>query len=87
MLQTLRSIVAVTFKKQKLHSHKRKAVTMRDFFFHIIARKRNALGVRSEFSGYRESVSESEVLANLYTTYEHITVLEIRERKPWRATT
>lgn len=51
---------------------------MRDFFFHIIARKRTALGVRSEFSGYREAVSESEVLANLYTTYEHITVLEIR---------
>ena len=54
---------------------------MRDFFFHIIARKVGALGVRSEFSGYREAVSESEVLANLYTTYEHITVLEIRERK------
>ena len=57
---------------------------MRDFFFHIIARKRSARGVRAEFSGYRESVSESEVLANLYTTYEHITVLEIRERRPWR---
>ena len=57
---------------------------MRDFFFHIIARKRGALGVRSEFSGYREAVSEPEVLANLYTTYEHITVLEIRERRPWR---
>ena len=56
---------------------------MSDFFFHIIARKRGALGVRSEFSGYREAVSESEVLANLYTTYEHITVLEIRERRPW----
>ena len=57
---------------------------MRDLFFHIIARKRSARGVREEFSGYRESVSESEVLANLYTTYEHITVLEIRERRPWR---
>ena len=56
---------------------------MRDFFFHIIARKRNALGVRSEFSGYREETSEAGVLANLYTTYEHITVLEIRERRPW----
>ena len=59
-------------------------VNMKDYFFHILARKRNALGVRSEFSGYREAVSESEVLANLYTTYEHITVLEIRERRPWR---
>ena len=57
---------------------------MRDFFFHIIARKRSALGVRSEFAGYREEVSAADVLANLYTTYEHITVLEIRERKPWR---
>ena len=57
---------------------------MRDFFFHILARKRSALGVRSEFSGYREAVSAPDILANLYTTYEHITVLEIRERKPWR---
>ena len=57
---------------------------MPDFFFHIIARKAGALGVRAEFSGYREAVSESEVLATLYTTYEHITVLEIRERKTWR---
>ena len=56
---------------------------MRDFFFHIIARKRSARGVRAEFSGYREAVSESEVLANLYAIYEHITVLEIRERKSW----
>ena len=56
---------------------------MKDFFFHIIARKRSARGVRAEFSGYREAVSESEALANLYTTYEHITVLEIRERRPW----
>ena len=56
---------------------------MKDFFFHIIARKRSALGVRSEFEGYREEVSAADVLANLYTTYEHITVLEIRERKPW----
>lgn len=56
---------------------------MRDFFFHIIARKRNALGVRSEFSGYREASSESEVLSTLYDTYEHISVLEIRERRPW----
>ena len=56
---------------------------MKDFFFHIIARKRSARGVRAEFSGYREAVSESEVLANLYTTYEHITVLEMRERKSW----
>ena len=31
-----------------------------------------------------KAVSESEVLATLYTTYEHITVLEIRERRPWR---
>ena len=57
---------------------------MRDFFFHIIARKRSARSVRSEFSGYREEVSAADVLANLYTAYEHITVLEIRERKPWR---
>lgn len=57
---------------------------MRDFFFHIFARRRSALGVRSEFSGYREAVSESEVLANLSTTYEHITVLEIRERRPFQ---
>jgi hypothetical protein len=57
---------------------------MRDFFFHIIARKRNALGVRSEFSGYREEASEANVLATLYATYEHITVLEIRERKPFQ---
>ena len=56
---------------------------MRDFFFHIIARKKSALGVRSEFSGYREAVSEPEVLANLYAICEHITVLEIRERKSW----
>ena len=56
---------------------------MRDFFFHIIARKRSALSVRSEFAGYREETSEANVLANLYTTYEHITVLEIRERRPW----
>ena len=56
---------------------------MRDFFFHILARKRSARGVRAEFSGYREAVSESDVLAALYTTYEHITVLEIRERRPW----
>jgi hypothetical protein len=53
---------------------------MRDFFFHIFAR-RSALGVRSEFSGYRSAQSESEVLADLYSKYEHITVLEIRERK------
>ena len=56
---------------------------MRDFFFHIIARKRSALGVSSEFSCYREETSEANVLANLYTTYEHITVLEMRERKSW----
>ena len=56
---------------------------MRDFFFHIIARKVGALGVRSEFSGYREGTSEAGVLANLYTAYEHIAVLEIRERRPW----
>jgi hypothetical protein len=56
---------------------------MRDFFFHIFAR-RSALGARSEFSGYRSAQSESEVLADLYNKYEHITVLEIRERKPWR---
>lgn len=54
---------------------------MRDFFFHIFAR-RSALGVRSEFSGYRSAQSESEVLADLYSKYEHITVLEMRERKP-----
>jgi len=58
-------------------------VNMKDYFFHIFARKRNALRARSEFSGYRSAQSESEVLANLYTTYEHITVLEIRERRPW----
>lgn len=56
---------------------------MRDFFFHIFARKRNALGARSDFSGYRSAQSESEVLADLYNKYAHITVLEIRERKPW----
>ncbi len=56
---------------------------MRDFFFHIFARKRSTLGVRSEFSGYRSAQSESEVLADLYNKYAHITVLEIRERKPW----
>ena len=55
---------------------------MRDFFFHIFARKRNALRALSEFSGYRSAQSESEVLADLYSKYEHITVLEIRERKP-----
>lgn len=55
---------------------------MRDFFFHIFARKRNALGVRAEFSGYRSAQSESAVLADLCGKYEHITVLEIRERKP-----
>ena len=37
---------------------------MRDFFFHIIARKRSALGVRAEVSGYREETSEAGVLAN-----------------------
>ena len=57
---------------------------MRDFFFHIIARKRGALGVRSEFSGYREETSEANVLATLYATYEHITVIEIRERRPFQ---
>ena len=56
---------------------------MRDFFFHIIARKVGALGARSEFSGYRSAQSESGVLADLYNKYEHITVLEIRERRPW----
>lgn len=54
---------------------------MRDFFFHIFAR-RSSLGVRSEYAGYRSAQSESEVLADLYSKYEHITVLEIRERKP-----
>ena len=57
---------------------------MKDFFFHIIARKRSALGVRSEFSGYREEASEANVLATLYATYEHITVIEIRERRPFQ---
>jgi hypothetical protein len=56
---------------------------MRDFFFHIFARKRGALGAREEFSGYRTAKTESAVLEDLYRTYEHITVLEIRERKPW----
>ena len=57
---------------------------MRDFFFHIIARKKSALDVRSEFSGSREEASEANVLATLYATYEHITVIEIRERRPFQ---
>lgn len=59
---------------------------MRDFFFHIFARKRSALEARSEFSGYRSAQSESAVIADLYREYEHIAVIEIRERNPWRTT-
>ena len=52
---------------------------MRDFFFHILARKVGARGTREEFSGYRTAKAESAVLEDLCRTYEHITVLEMRE--------